>query len=283
VCLSCATLTDTLLESELFGHEKGAFTGATEKKIGRFELAHGGTLFFDEVAELTPRCQTKLLRVLEERTFERVGGTKSITVDVRVIAATNRDLSAMVARGEFREDLYYRLSVIQHVVPPLRARRDDIPLLAEHFLARVRFQTGRRVSGFSAEATRALLAHPWPGNCRELKNAVERAVVLGEGDLVRLADLPPQVVASAPAALAPPTLPAGVAPPAPGPPAPRPTSPTAPPIAATVAAASLRQLERQGILAALSATGGNKAQAAQILEIDRSTLYKKLKEYGIEG
>src|SRR5262249_46221573 len=247
--------------------EKGAFTGATERKIGRFELAHGGTLFFDEVGELTAKCQTKLLRVLEERTFERVGGTKSISVDVRVIAATNRDLGTMVKKGDFREDLFYRLSVIQKEVPPLRARQGDIPLLAAYFLERVRLQTTRRVAGFSAEAMRALLAHPWPGNCRELKNAVERAVVLGEGELVKLDDLPPQV-ATAPAAVRPPTAPSAfVAPPLEAPPA---------------AARSLKDLERQGILAALHATGGNKAQAAAILEIDRSTLYKKLKEYGIE-
>jgi len=268
ICLSCAVLSETLLESELFGHEKGAFTGATERKIGRFELAHGGSLFFDEVGELTPKCQTKLLRVIEERTFERVGGNKPISVDVRVIAATNRDLAAMVKRGDFREDLYYRLSVIQKEVLPLRARREDIPALADHFLGRVRFQTGRRVVGFSAEATRALLAHPWPGNCRELKNAVERAVVLGEGELVKLDDLPPQVASAAPAAARPPTAPSAFMPP-----------PNAPPAAAR----SLKDLERQGIVAALHATGGNKAQAAAILEIDRSTLYKKLKEYGIEG
>jgi DNA-binding NtrC family response regulator len=268
VCISCAVLTDTLLESELFGHEKGAFTGASERKAGRFELAHAGSLFLDEVGELTPRCQTKLLRVLEERTFERVGGTKPISVDVRVIAATNRDLAGMVKAGSFREDLYYRLSVIQREVPPLRARREDIPILADHFLGRVRYQTGRRVVGFAAEAMRALLAHPWPGNCRELKNAVERAVVLGEGELVRLEDLPPQIVAATgPAAVRPPTAPSAFAPPPAGP----------------APATSLRELERQGIARALLATGGNKAQAAAILEIDRSTLYKKLKEYGIEG
>jgi DNA-binding NtrC family response regulator len=299
VCLSCATLSETLLESELFGHEKGAFTGATEKKLGRFELAHGGTLFFDEVGELSPRCQTKLLRVLEERRFERVGGNRPITVDVRVIAATNRDLAAMVRGGEFREDLFYRLSVIQTEVPPLRARPEDIMPLAEHFLAKLRFQMGRRVAGFSPEAVRAMLAHPWPGNVRELRNAVERAVVLGEGELVRLEDLPPQVIAAA-AGAASPTL--SVAPAAPvaraGRPGPRlhtPTMPTAavappppppapaPQAAASQAAASLRALEKQGILAALAATNGNKAQAAAILEIDRSTLYKKLKEYGIEA
>jgi DNA-binding NtrC family response regulator len=271
IAVSCAALTDTLLESELFGHEKGAFTGATEKKLGRFELADGGTLFLDEVGELTPRCQTKLLRVLEERRFERVGGQKTIAVDVRVVAATNRDIKAMVGGGAFREDLYYRLSVIQAEVPPLRARRDDVQALAEHFLDKLRFQIGRRVHGFSPEAMRALLAYHWPGNVRELRNAVERAIVLGDGDLVRLEDLPHEVAGAAPhAAATPPTAPSAFVVPRGAPPPP-------------AAAASLRELERQGILAALAQTNGNKAQAAAILEIDRSTLYKKLKEYGIEG
>ncbi len=271
IAVSCAALTETLLESELFGHEKGSFTGATEKKLGRFELADGGTLFLDEVGELTPRCQTKLLRVLEERRFERVGGQKTISVDVRVIAATNRDLKGMVGGGGFREDLYYRLSVIQNEVPPLRARRDDIQVLAEHFREKLRFQTGRRVHGFSPEAMRALLAYHWPGNVRELRNAVERALVLGEGELVRLEDLPHEVAVAAPhAAATPPTAPSAFVVPRGA------TPPTAP-------AASLRELEKQGILAALAQTNGNKAQAAAILEIDRSTLYKKLREYGIEA
>ncbi|HKA88696.1 MAG TPA: sigma 54-interacting transcriptional regulator [Haliangiales bacterium] len=271
IAVSCAALTETLLESELFGHEKGSFTGATEKKLGRFELADRGTLFLDEVGELTPRCQTKLLRVLEERRFERVGGTKTISADVRVIAATNRDLKAMVGGGAFREDLYYRLSVIQTEVPPLRARRDDIQALAEHFLEKLRFQTGRRVHGFSPEAMRALLAYHWPGNVRELRNAVERALVLGEAELVRLEDLPHDVAVAAPhAAAAPPTAPSAFVVPRGA------TPPPAPP-------ASLRELEKQGILAALAQTNGNKAQAAAILQIDRSTLYKKLKEYGIEA
>jgi DNA-binding NtrC family response regulator len=273
IAVSCAALTESLLESELFGHEKGSFTGATEKKLGRFELADRGTLFLDEVGELTPRCQTKLLRVLEERRFERVGGQKTIAVDVRVIAATNRDLKGMVGGGGFREDLYYRLSVIQNEVPPLRARRDDIQALAEHFLEKLRLQAGRRVHGFLPEAMRALLAYHWPGNVRELRNAVERALVLGEGELIRLEDLPHEVAVAAPhSAAAPPTAPSAFV-------VPRGAAPSS----AAQPAASLRELEKQGILAALSQTSGNKAQAAAILEIDRSTLYKKLKEYGIEG
>ncbi|MCL4227882.1 MAG: sigma 54-interacting transcriptional regulator [Myxococcales bacterium] len=312
VAVNCAALTETLIESELFGHEKGAFTGATEKKLGRFEAADKGTLFLDEIGEMPLALQTKLLRVLEERRFERVGGTRPVTVDVRLVAATNRDLSDMVRRGLFREDLFYRLSVVHTVVPPLRERADDIPLLAEHFLARMRAQVGRRVVGFRPEAMRALRAHPWPGNVRELRNAIERAVVLGRGEWIEEGDLPPSLGpraaparrASTPtpplgsmalgaatsAAAAPPVAPSSPAPElviAAGPSAPpaiaasppAPDAPAAP--AAPPAARSLRELEREGIIAALAATGGNKAQAAAILEIDRSTLYKKLKEYDI--
>jgi DNA-binding NtrC family response regulator len=293
VAVNCAALTHTLIESELFGHDKGAFTGATELKKGRFELADKGTLFLDEVGELPLDCQTKFLRVLEEQVFERVGGQRSIATDVRVVAATNRDLAEMVRRGGFREDLYYRLSVIHTVVPPLRERRDDIPELAEHFLARLRSQVARRISGFAPEAMRAMIAHDWPGNVRELKNAVERAIVLGDGELIRVHDLPPGIGAGA--MRSPPTAPFANAPmpamPAmpdamPGAPADAgsaiamPAMPAAPPPPATPR--SLKDLEREGIVAALQATGGNKAQAAQILEIDRSTLYKKIKDYDIE-
>jgi DNA-binding NtrC family response regulator len=292
IAVNCAALTETLVESELFGHEKGAFTGATEKKLGRFELADKGTLFLDEIGELPLQLQTKFLRVLEEQTFERVGGTRPITVDVRVVAATNRDLSDMVRRGLFREDLFYRLSVIHAVVPSLRERPEDIPLLAEHFLARFRAQVARRVTGFAPDAAARMVAHPWPGNVRELRNAVERAVVLGDGDRIRAEDLPPQLAprvsgakrTSSPtpplgsmAIIDPPSAPAMPAPMALPAPAPEPP----PSSSLGDAAKSLRELEKEGILAALAKTGGNKAQAAAILEIDRSTLYKKLKEYGI--
>ncbi|MEZ4359998.1 MAG: sigma 54-interacting transcriptional regulator [Kofleriaceae bacterium] len=339
VAVNCAALTESLIESELFGHEKGAFTGATDKKLGRFEMADKGTLFLDEIGELPLALQTKFLRVLEERRFERVGGTRTIEVDVRLVAATNRDLGEMARRGAFREDLYYRLSVIQVDVPPLRARLDDVPLLAEHFLARFRAQAGRRITGLSADAIGALMSHSWPGNVRELRNAIERAVVLGDGEQVTRADLPPHIgVEPAPApamrmasdpgapqpaayppaptayAPAPPAYPPAPTayppaptayPPAPAayPPAPGPAYPAAapashppapgpaysapppavyPPAPAPPAARSLRELEREGIIAALAATGGNKAQAAALLEIDRSTLYKKLKDYEIE-
>ncbi|HYU14756.1 MAG TPA: sigma 54-interacting transcriptional regulator [Candidatus Acidoferrum sp.] len=265
VAVNCAALTETLIESELFGHERGAFTGATERKIGRFEAADKGTLFLDEVGELPLSCQTKFLRVLEEQSFERVGGTRPLSVDVRVVAATNRDLGQMVSRGQFREDLFYRLSVIHVVVPPLRARPEDIPMLADHFLARLRRQVTRRVTGFAAPAMQALICHAWPGNVRELRNAVERAIVLGEGDVIRLEDLPPPLWSAAAAGRGA-GMPAAV--------------PTAAP---ATAARSLKELERDGILSALAATGGNKAQAAAILEIDRSTLYKKIKDYGIDA
>jgi DNA-binding NtrC family response regulator len=297
VAVNCAALTESLIESELFGHEKGAFTGATEKKAGRFEMADRGTLFLDEVGELPLGLQTKFLRVLEERRFERVGGQKAIEVDVRVVAATNRDLADMVKRGTFREDLYYRLSVIAIVVPPLRERLDDVPLLAEHFLARFRHQAARRITGFSQEAIAAMTRYPWPGNVRELRNAVERAIVLGDRELIMAADLPPQVLAAgAPPRTrnSPPTPPLGSAISSAALVVPPPTPPTPPTVEVPAAAApaaeppmmkarSLRDLEKDGILAALAQTHGNKAQAAAILEIDRSTLYKKLKDYGIEG
>ena len=293
VAVNCAALTESLIESELFGHEKGAFTGATEKKAGRFEMADRGTLFLDEVGELPLELQTKFLRVLEERRFERVGGQRAIEVDVRVVAATNRDLADMVKRGTFREDLYYRLSVITIEVPPLRDRLDDVPLLAEHFLNRFRHQAARRLSGFAPDAIAAMTRYAWPGNVRELRNALERASVLGDRDQIVALDLPPQVLAHAQpprARTSPPTPPLGsmaINAPSPianvtidqGAPLVPPPARTAPPAAAK----SLRELEKEGILAALAATNGNKAQAAAILEIDRSTLYKKLKDYEIES
>jgi len=294
VAVNCAALTESLIESELFGHEKGAFTGATEKKAGRFEMADRGTLFLDEVGELPLGLQTKFLRVLEERRFERVGGQKAIEVDVRVVAASNRDLHEMVKRGQFREDLFYRLSVIAIDVPPLRERLDDVPLLADHFLARFRHQAGRRLSGFSPEALAAMQRYHWPGNVRELRNAVERAIVLGERDTIQPQDLPPQVLAQAqPPRMrtSSPTPPLGSAissaqlavPPPSGPHVTIDSGPVPQLAAAPPRAKSLRELEKEGILAALAATNGNKAQAAAILEIDRSTLYKKLKDYDIES
>jgi transcriptional regulator with GAF, ATPase, and Fis domain len=306
VAVNCAALTESLIESELFGHEKGAFTGATEKKAGRFEMADHGTLFLDEVGELPLGLQTKFLRVLEERRFERVGGQKAIEVDVRMVAATNRDLAEMVKRGTFREDLYYRLSVINIEVPPLRERLDDVPLLADFFLARFRSQAARRISGFAPDALAAMTRYAWPGNVRELRNAVERAIVLGDREQIIADDLPPQVLSAAPLSRtrnSAPTPPLGsnsVALPMATPVVTPMVTPVATPVVTPMAtidplpppqiaapkpppARSLRDLEKQGILAALAATGGNKAQAAAILEIDRSTLYKKLKDYDIES
>jgi len=185
-----AALSDTLVESELFGHERGAFTGAYQRKLGRFELAQGGTLFLDEIASLKPELQVKLLRVLQEREFERVGGTRSIRLDARIIAATNTDLRAAVARGAFREDLYYRLAVVPIAVPPLRDRREDIPLLVSHFIRRYNRAFGRNVEGLSPEAMAALCDYAWPGNVRELQNVIERVVALAEGRVIGLNDLP---------------------------------------------------------------------------------------------
>jgi len=197
VAINCATLSETLLESELFGHERGAFTGAIERKTGKLEAAQGGTLFLDEIGELPAKLQAKLLRVLQEREFERVGSTRPLKADVRLIAATNRDLEAAIRDGGFREDLYYRLNVIAVTLPSLRERREDIPLLAAHFAALFSNKLGRRVSGFTPEARACLLRYGWPGNVRELANAVERAVVLGEGELIRPEDLPETVLETA--------------------------------------------------------------------------------------
>jgi DNA-binding NtrC family response regulator len=253
VAVSCAALAETLLESELFGHEKGSFTGAVAQKKGKFELADGGTLFLDEIGDISPKLQVDLLRVLQERRFFRVGGTEEIGVDVRVIAATHRDLAADVREGRFRDDLYYRLNVINIQIPPLRERREDIPLLAQEFLDRLAHELGREVSGISEEALRVLMDHDWPGNVRELENAVERALVtckagvLGADDFAFLSR-------PAPAATAGLSLPAGL---------------------------TLQDLEREYIAATLQRTQGNVKAAAEALGIDRSTLYEKVKRYDI--
>ena len=193
VKLNCAAIPTGLLESELFGHEKGAFTGAISQKVGRFELAHQGTLFLDEVGDIPPELQPKLLRVLQEQEFERLGGTKTIKVDVRLVAATNRDLAAMVADGRFRSDLYYRLNVFPLVLPPLRERRDDIPPLVRHFTQRFARRMGRRIETIPSAVMEALVRYPWPGNIRELQNVIERAVILSPGSSLQvpLGDLQP--------------------------------------------------------------------------------------------
>jgi len=243
VAMNCAAVTETLLESEIFGHEKGAFTGATEARRGRFELADGGTLFLDEVGELAPGLQSKLLRVLEERRFERVGGSREISVDVRLVAATNRDLAAEMAAGRFRTDLYHRLAVFPLRLPPLRERKGDILPLAEHLLARIGEDLGRRGLSLSAEARAALLGRDWPGNVRELRNVLERAAILSDGTELSAEHL---------------------------------AAPGAPPATST-----LREAERAAIAAALAATGGHRKQAAERLGIGERTLYDKIKEYGL--
>ncbi len=190
VKVNCAALPETLLESELFGHEKGAFTGASARRVGRFEAADGGTLFLDEIGELTPGMQVKLLRALQEKEFERLGGNQTIKVDVRVIAATNRDLEQAMGEGKFREDLYYRLNVVSIVIPPLRDRKEDVPALIDHFVQKYREENRKKISGVSAEARDVLMRYAYPGNVRELENIIERAVVLAKGGLIATADLP---------------------------------------------------------------------------------------------
>jgi two-component system response regulator FlrC len=250
VAVSCAALAETLLESELFGHEKGAFTGAVAQRRGRFELAHGGSLFLDEVGETSPALQAKLLRVLQEGTFERVGGTKTVTVDVRVIAATNRDLQQLVAARTFRDDLFYRLSVFPIHLPPLRERPSDIIPLAEHILGQVTRRLGKRIAGFSPEAAAMLPQYRWPGNVRELQNVVERAAILCREDRIAPIHLN----------LAPPASTHLVTPPK-----------------------TLRDLEREAILAALAAHGGNRRKAADQLGIGLRTLYARLREFGMSS
>ena len=258
VCLNCAALSESLLESELFGHEKGAFTGASERKIGKFEAADKGTLFLDEIAEMHPSLQAKFLRVLEGHPFERVGGNKQIEVDVHVIAATNRDLKKEVQEGRFRRDLFYRLSVVDISVPPLRERGDDVLLLADHFLRRFSIQLKRKFAGFTPEAVDLLRNYRWPGNVRELKNAVERAVLFGTPPLVTPDDLPlsalPTPTDTIPAALAESPLPLR----------------------------TIAETEKDLILRTLEYYNGNKSKSAQSLGIDRSTLDRKLARYNIE-
>jgi DNA-binding NtrC family response regulator len=254
VAVSCAALAETLLESELFGHEKGSFTGAVAQRKGKFELADGGTLFLDEIGDVSPKLQVDLLRVLQERRFFRVGGTTELTVDVRVIAATHQDLQAAVREGRFRDDLFYRLNVINIRLPPLRERREDIPLLAEELLERLSHELGREVTDISDEAMRLLVDHSWPGNVRELENVLERAIVTCKTRALTAGDL--AFLRSAP--VIPPTasgLPEGL---------------------------TLQDLEKQYISATLGRTAGNVKAAASALGIDRSTLYEKIRRYGIE-
>ena len=249
--VACGSLSESLLESELFGHVAGAFTGAAGSRDGKFLLADGGTIFLDEIATASPALQVKLLRVLQDFEFEPVGGSDTRHVDARVILATNEDLGRLVEAGRFRGDLFWRINVVTLEVPPLRDRPGDIPVLADHFLARAASQARRPVNGFTPAAAEALAAHPWPGNVRELQHAVERAVLLGHGPFVDLGDLPASLIA--------------------------PRSPAAPPLKQALA-----EPERQLILEALERHGWRRDAAARSLGINRTTLYKKLKRLGMD-
>ena len=253
VKVHCAAIPETLLESELFGHEKGAFTGAVSRKRGRFELAHTGTIFLDEIGEISQQMQVKLLRVIQDREFVRVGGEVPIKVDVRIISATNKNLKEEVEKGNFREDLYYRLNVVSIFVPPLRERKDDIPLMVHKFIEEFAKENNKQIDGITNGALQALMAYHWPGNVRELRNVIESIVVLTKSRVITEQDLPPyiferedeqQVL----------KLPAGV---------------------------SLKEAEKKLILFTLQNTGGNKTKASEILKIGRKTLHRKLAEYGI--
>src|SRR5262249_18263485 len=252
MAINCAAIPDTLLESELFGYKRGAFTDAHRDHDGLFMKTQGGTLFLDEIAELSPALQAKLLRVLQEKEIRPLGATKNERVDVRVIAATNRDLEARMREGLFREDLYYRLNVIHILLPPLRERAEDVLPLAEHFLAQSAQRAGKRLGGFSEQAVKALLQHGWPGNVRELENVIERAVALAEGERIGLNDLPQHV---------------------------RERKATDVLAGAVARGLTLAELEREYITRVLSAEGGNKTRAAQRLGLDRKTLYRKIEEY----
>jgi DNA-binding NtrC family response regulator len=251
VPVHCAALSSTLLESELFGHEKGAFTGAAERRKGRFELADGGSLFLDEIGEVDASVQVKILRALEERRFERVGGQESIDVDTRLIAATNRDLKKMVADGKFREDLYYRLYVVVIQLPALRERRSDIPLLLKHYLDVFNQENNRSIEGFSPDALDLLATYRWPGNVRELRNVVEQMVVLSRSQRIGVRDLPAHI---------------------------RETGVSVGTIQVT--GGSLEEMEKQAIQQALKEAGGNRTRAAGKLGISRRTLHRKITEYG---
>jgi transcriptional regulator with PAS, ATPase and Fis domain len=250
--VNCASLPEELLESELFGHERGAFTGAVARKRGRFELAHLGTIFLDEIGEISQSVQIKLLRVLQDKSFERVGGEEKIEVDARVIAATNRDLKQAIQAGEFREDLYYRLNVVNIHLPPLRERKEDIPLLIASFVKDFGRENGKTVEAVEPKARMILYSYPWPGNVRELRNCIESAVVMCKSNVLTVEDLPPHIHGEA----AEDTL-------------------------RVSAGATLAEVEKEAIRATLVLHGGNKTRAAEALGIGRKTLHRKLQEYGL--
>ena len=253
VKVHCAALTESLLESELFGHEKGAFTGAIARKRGRFELSHLGSIFLDEIGEINQSTQIKILRVLQEKTFERVGGEETVEIDTRIISATNRDLKEEIENGNFREDLYYRLNVVQIHVPPLRERKEDISLLASAFLSDFVRENGRAIEGFEHKAMLALHNHTWPGNVRELRNCIESAVVMCKGEVISLEDLPPSI---------------------------QQTDDTN--CIKICTGSSLAEAEKKIIIETLNAQKGNKSRTAEVLGIGRKTLHRKLGEYGLD-
>ena len=250
VKVNCAALSEGLLESELFGHVKGAFTGAIHDKKGRFELAHGGTIFLDEIGDISPDVQVKLLRILQERTFERVGSTQTRQVDVRVVAATHRDLKARMAQGLFREDLYYRLYVVPIELPALRARKEDLPLLVDHFIQKFRKVTQKPIEALVPDAMRVIMDYDWPGNVRELENAIEHAFVKCHSDGIKVSDLPLGLIRE---------------------------------VRGDVVTQDESMLsEKQQMLAVLARTGWNQSRAARLLGMHRTTIWRKMKEYGIE-
>jgi two-component system response regulator HydG len=259
VVVNCASIAETLLESELFGHEKGAFTGADKRREGRFMQANHGTIFLDEIGETSSTMQAKLLRVLQEKEVQRVGGEETIKVDVRIVAATNRNLEADVAKGRFREDLFYRLNVMNVNVPPLKERQEDIPLLAQHFLEKFADKNRKTVKGFVPLAVDMLLNYDWPGNVRELENAIERAVILLTGEYITEKQLPLNITKKYPDLS---TSPIAAAPLMDG-------------------TRSMEEIEKEAILATLKASGGNKSETARRLGITRKTLHNKLKNYGL--
>jgi len=254
LAINCAALVETLLESELFGHEKGAFTGAVSEKKGRLEIAHGGTLFLDEMGDLAPVLQAKLLRVLQEREFERVGGTRPIRADIRLIAATNKDLKEAVRTGSFRRDLYYRLNVVSVTLPPLRNRREDIPLLVSHFASKYTQKCGRKIAGISPDAQACLLNYSWPGNVRELENAIERAVVMGSSDVILPEDLPETVLEAGPAEEG----------------------------SLALFHSAVRELKKQLITNAVQQAGGNYTEAAKTLGLHPNYLHRLIRNLNLK-
>jgi DNA-binding NtrC family response regulator len=250
----CAALTESLLESELFGHEAGAFTGAVSRKRGRFELAHLGTLFLDEIGEINQSVQIKILRVLQEKTFERVGGEDTIEVDTRIIAATNKNLKEEIAKGTFREDLYYRLNVVNIEIPPLRERKEDIPLLVHHFVKEIAQENDKAVEGIDHKAAAVLYNYAWPGNVRELRNCMESAIVMAKGNVITQEDLPPTVRGGAEEGYI--RLASGI---------------------------TLAEAEKEVIAYTLGRNRGNKSRTAEVLGIGRKTLHRKIEEYHLDG